>query len=74
MIFLKPLVMITCEIVQRFEKKCEMLNPVIRQFKISALSKTDSWANECISKDKKEDPDMKFLMDLKESSSRKPEY
>lgn len=48
------------------EKKCELINPVVRQATVSTPSKSYSWNGECVRKAQTEDPDINPILELKE--------
>ena len=62
----------TCQYCLRVDQKCEIKNPVVCQVTTSLTSKPDPWSDDGLRKAQKEDPDIKPIVEFKESSSEGP--
>ncbi|GFU49129.1 uncharacterized protein TNCV_573681 [Trichonephila clavipes] len=58
----------------RVEKKFGVIDPIIRQVTTPSTSALDPWSDENVEKDKLADPEIKPIIEFKESSDEKPSW
>ncbi|GFV50399.1 retrovirus-related Pol polyprotein from transposon 412 [Trichonephila clavipes] len=58
----------------RVEKKFGVIDPVVRQVTTPSTSALDPWSDESIRKDQLADPEIKPIIEFKESSDEKPSW
>ncbi|KAF8789439.1 Transposon Ty3-G Gag-Pol polyprotein like [Argiope bruennichi] len=63
-----------CNYCSRVEKKFGMENPVIRQVTTPSTSESDPWNDESVQKDQLADPEIKPIIEFKESTGGKPSW
>ncbi|GFY21664.1 integrase_H2C2 domain-containing protein [Trichonephila clavipes] len=60
--------------ILRVEKKFGVIDPVVRQVTTPSTSALDPWSDESVQKDQLADPEIKPIMEFKESSDEKPSW
>ncbi|KFM56688.1 Retrovirus-related Pol polyprotein from transposon 412, partial [Stegodyphus mimosarum] len=63
-----------CRYCSRVEAKYQLVNPVARQITASTLADPDPWTDKEIRKDQLQDRDIKPIIELMETSNRKPTW
>ncbi|GFY28765.1 retrovirus-related Pol polyprotein from transposon 412 [Trichonephila clavipes] len=63
-----------CKYCSRIEKKFSVLDPVVRQVTAPSTSASDPWSDESFQKDQLGDPEIKPIIEFKESSDEKPRW
>ncbi|GFY31405.1 integrase_H2C2 domain-containing protein [Trichonephila clavipes] len=58
----------------RVEKKFGVIDPVVRQVTTPSTSALEPWSDESVRKDQLADPEIKPIMEFKESSDEKPSW
>ncbi|GFV24848.1 retrovirus-related Pol polyprotein from transposon 412 [Trichonephila clavipes] len=64
----------SCKYCSRIEKKCGVIDPIVRQVTTPSTSALDPWSDESIRKDQLADPEIKPVIEFKESSDEKPSW
>ena len=59
----------SCQYCSTVEKKYEIINPMAHQVTASSTSKLDPWSDDGLREALKKDPDIKAILEYKESSS-----
>ncbi|GFW90371.1 retrovirus-related Pol polyprotein from transposon 412 [Trichonephila clavipes] len=64
----------SCKYCSRIEKKFGVIGPIVRQVTTPSTSALDPWSDESIQKDQLADPEIKTIIEFKESSDEKPSW
>ncbi|GFX37799.1 integrase_H2C2 domain-containing protein [Trichonephila clavipes] len=64
----------SCKYCSRIEKKFGVIDPIVRQVTTPSTSALDPWSDESVRKDQLADPEIKPIMEFKESSDEKPSW
>ncbi|GFT22001.1 retrovirus-related Pol polyprotein from transposon 17.6 [Trichonephila clavipes] len=64
----------SCKYSSRIEKKCGIIGPIVRQVTTPSTSALDPWGDESVRKDQLADPEIKLIIEFKESSDEKPSW
>ncbi|GFW97567.1 retrovirus-related Pol polyprotein from transposon 412 [Trichonephila clavipes] len=64
----------SCKYSSRIEKKFGVIDPIVRQITTSSTSALDPWSDESVRKDQLADPEIKPILEFKESSDEKPSW
>ncbi|GFS97925.1 retrovirus-related Pol polyprotein from transposon opus [Trichonephila clavipes] len=62
----------SCKYCSRIEKKFGVNDPIVRQVTAPSTSALDPWSDESVRKDQLADPEIKPIIEFKESSDEKP--
>ncbi|GFW97620.1 hypothetical protein TNCV_684901 [Trichonephila clavipes] len=62
----------SCKYCSRIEKKFGVIDPIVRQVTTPSTSTLDPWSDESVQKDQLADPEIKPIIEFKESSEEKP--
>ncbi|GFT84902.1 retrovirus-related Pol polyprotein from transposon 412 [Trichonephila clavipes] len=64
----------SCKYCSRIEKKFGIKDPIVRQVTAPSTSAVDPWSDESVRKDQLADPEIKPIIEFKESSDEKPRW
>ncbi|GFV61212.1 retrovirus-related Pol polyprotein from transposon 17.6 [Trichonephila clavipes] len=64
----------SCKYCSRIEKKFGVRNPIVHQVTAPSTSALDPWSDESVRKDQLADPEIKPIIEFKESSDEKPSW
>ncbi|GFT80080.1 retroviral-like aspartic protease 1 [Nephila pilipes] len=64
----------SCRYCSRVEEKYQLINPSVHQVTVSPTLKPDPWSDEELREAQKEDPDINPVLELRESSNRRPSW
>ncbi|GFX59834.1 retrovirus-related Pol polyprotein from transposon 412 [Trichonephila clavipes] len=63
-----------CKYCSRIEKKFGVIDPIVHQITTPSTSALDPWSDESVRKDQMADPEIKPIIEFKESSDEKPSW
>ncbi|GFU46629.1 integrase_H2C2 domain-containing protein [Trichonephila clavipes] len=64
----------SCKYCSRIEKKFGVIDPITRQITTPSTSAMDLWSDESVRKDQLADPEIKPIIEFKESSDENPSW
>ncbi|GFV97328.1 retrovirus-related Pol polyprotein from transposon 412 [Trichonephila clavipes] len=64
----------SCKYCSRIEKNFGVIGPIVRQVTTPSTSALDPWRDESVRKDQLADPEIKPILEFKESSDEKPSW
>ncbi|GFT70886.1 retrovirus-related Pol polyprotein from transposon 412 [Trichonephila clavipes] len=64
----------SCKYCSRIEKKFGVIDPIVHQVTTPSISEFDPWNDESVRKDQLADPEIKPIIEFKESSDEKPSW
>ncbi|GFX63746.1 hypothetical protein TNCV_215461 [Trichonephila clavipes] len=64
----------SCKYCSKIEKKFGVIDPIVRQVTTPSTSALDPWTDDSVRKDQLADPEMKPILEFKESSDEKPSW